>query len=51
MFSDLKKCISSDTARQLFVFNRDRDTVKLTPVGLEVAQNLQKDVDRTPPFH
>ena len=51
MSSDLKKCIASDKSKQLFVFDKDRDSVKLSPVGLKVAQSLQKDTEKTVPFH
>ncbi len=40
----LRSLLSARFAKQLFVFDKDRDSVRLSPVGLEVAQSLQKEV-------
>ncbi len=41
---NLRSLLSAHFAKQLFIFDKDRDSVRLSPVGLEVAQSLQKEV-------
>ena len=46
----LRSLLSARFAKQLFVFDKDRDSVRLSPLGLKVAQSLQKDTEKTVPF-
>ena len=41
---NLRSLLSAHFAKQLFIFDKGRDSVRLSPVGLEVAQSLQKEV-------
>ena len=38
--SNLRSLVSTGFARQFFVFDRERDTVQLSPIGIEMAQTL-----------
>ena len=48
--SNLRHLLSAHFSKQLFVFDKENDTVKFSPVGLEVAQRIQKGVESIKPL-
>ncbi len=49
MAGDLRRSLSSGSSQQFFIFDKDRDTVQLSPFGLEAAQSIQEGVKSISP--
>ena len=47
---DFRRMISANFAKQLFIFDREKDTVRLSPLGIKVAENIPNSLKSQLPF-